>query len=276
MNIFKILDKNGLSPTVEFKHLITLFNESHDFSGKNKCYHFKNFVDNLWPDLPVKIRRTYINFDEMLFELKLDESHCSRVNWEKLFLLCELLKNIISSVKPYIWPGNENANNCVKQIQSNMDYILDQSNHKWTKTKEGYIIVKKNSATAEAIDSLEAGNDNLAINMLEYDRMLQKGNLQRKREILANMAGFVEPWKKEFKESIYSTLYTDARELVNKLDIRHNNSGKGEIPDYAKNWTPKEYEEWYDNTFHTLLMIFLAKKQIEIKKDLNKLKKKCG
>lgn len=273
MNIFDTLDKNRLSPAVEFKRLISLFNESHNFNNNNKSYHFKHFVDDRWTDLPVKIRRTFINFDEMLKELKLDDSQNSPINWKKYFLLCELLKNIITSLKQYIWPNDNNANNCTKQILSNIDFILEKSNHKWIKTKEGYIIVKGNTATAEAINCLDKGNDNLALNMLEYDRVLQKGNLQRKKEILANMACHVEPWKNEFKGSIYYTLYTDARELVNNLDIRHNNTEKGEIPDYAKKWTKKEYEDWYDKTFHTLLMVILAKKQLEIKKELNKLKK---
>jgi len=273
MNIFEVLDKNGLSPAVEFKRLIFLFNESRYFDGdEGLSFIFKFLFEDFWPCLPMHIRRTSINFDDLLKELKLDEKRCNPIDWNKLFLLCELLKNIINSAKPYLDKEPESARNIAQQILTNIDFILEKSNHKWAKIKEGYIIVKKNAATAEAIQCLDKGNDNLAVNMLEYDRVLLKGNLQRKSEILANMASYIEPWKKEFKESIYYTLYTDARELVNNLDIRHNNSGKGETPDYAKNWTSKEYEQWYDKTFHTLLMVILAKKQIEIKKDLNKLK----
>ena len=276
MNIFEILDKNGLAPAVEFKRLITLFNESRYFDDEEELdFLFRFLLEDFWPHLPLQIRRTSLNFDDLLKDLKLDEKHRNPIDWDKLFLLCELLKNVINSAAPYLDKKSEGARNIAQHILSNIDFILEKSNHKWAKIKDGYIIIKKNAATTEAIDSLEPGNETLAISMLEYDRVLLKGNLQRKSEILANMANYVEPWKKEFKESIYYTLYTDARELVNNLDIRHNNSGKGETPNYAKNWTPNEYEERYDKTFHTLLMVILAKKQLEIKKDLNKLKKDC-
>lgn len=108
--------------------------------------------------------------------------------------------------------------------------------------------------------------------MIEYNRVLLKGNLDRKREILASMASYVEPMKNLFNGTIYSSLYNDSRNMVNNLNIRHNNSGKDSLPEYAKKWSEKEFEEWYDSAYHTLLMVILAKKQLEITQNFNKLK----
>ena len=61
---------------------------------------------------------------------------------------------------------------------------------------------------------------------------------------------------------------------TNKLDIRHNNTGKGSIPEYAKNWTKVDFENWYDKIYHTLLMVILSKRQLKIMQEMNKLKEK--
>ena len=138
--------------------------------------------------------------------------------------------------------------------------------------KEGYVIVDKNPATTEAIECLEEKDAELALKMIEYNRVLLKGNLDRKREILASMAGYVEPMKNLFSGTIYFSLYNDSRNMANKLNIRHNNTGIDTLPEYAKEWSEKEFEEWYDNAYHTLLMVILAKKQLEITQNFNKLK----
>ena len=74
--------------------------------------------------------------------------------------------------------------------------------------------------TTEAIESLEEKDSELALNMIEYNRVLLKGNLQRKREILSNIASYVEPMKILFKGTDYNSLYNDSRNMVNNLNIR--------------------------------------------------------
>lgn len=269
MNIFEILEKKEMSPAKEYRRLVSLLDYQCYEDGLGRA--FRCYIDDIWPNLT--IRQTCIDLDDMFRSLDLRVTYVRSVSWEKLLLLCELLKNIVVQARRPLLP-NEDVRNVMDLIESNISVILEKTNQKWVKLKKGYVIVKKDIAVDEAIGCLEKGNEDLAINMIEYNRSLQAGNLERKREILVNMANYVEPWKSEMKGTVYFSLYMDSRELVNKLNIRHNNTGKGTVPEYAKKWTKKDYEAWYDKTFQTLLMVILSKRQLKITQEMNKMKSK--
>ena len=268
MNIFEMLEKRELKPTDEFSRLVNLFNAQWDKNLYEKTS-LKNFINGHLPQLP--IRQTYLLVDEILSDLSISEDALYGVQWTTLFTYCELLFNLINQARGFI-KKDEIASTFAKVIEDNIATILIKTNHRWAKIKEGYIIVDKNPAATEAVECLEERDSDLALKMIEYNRVLLKGNLERKREILISMAGYVEPMKMLFKGTDYSTLYDDSRNWVNHLNIRHNNSGNNSIPEYAKKWKSKDYEEWYDKIYHTLLMVILAKKQLEIKREFNKLK----
>lgn len=269
MNIFELLKKQNITPSVEFNRLVALLN--YDCFDDGVSRPFRKYINDVWSFL--KIRHTSIDIDDLFLSLGIDIRDSSFVDWSKLFLFCELLKNIIVQAKPLL-SSNWDIENTIRLINTNLSVILEKTNHKWSRTKKGYIIVKKELAVTEVIESLEDGNENLAQSIMEYNWILLAGNLDRKREILANMANYVEPWKQEMKGSIFYPLYTSSREMTNKLDIRHNNTGKGSIPEYAKNWTKVDFENWYDKIYHTLLMVILSKRQLKIMQEMNKLKKK--
>lgn len=271
MNVFEMLEKRAIRPTDEFRRLVKLFNGQWDKSLYEK-ESLKGVINGCLPLLP--IRQSFLTVDEILKELNISENTPYGVEWETLFKYSELLENLINQAQNYI-RKDKKASSVAQVIVDNIKVILEKTNHEWAKIKEGYIIVDKNPATTEAIECLEERYADLALNMIEYNRVLLKGNLQRKREILYNMAGYVEPMKIMFKGTEFFKLYDNSRNMVNKLNIRHNNSGKDDVPEYAKNWSDKEYEEWYDNAYHTLLMVILAKKQLEITQAFNKLKS-CG
>ena len=269
MNIFEILEKNEMSPAKEYRRLVSLLDYQCHEKGQGRA--FRCYINDVWPNLTV--RQTCIDLDDLCKSLNLNVIYVRSVSWEKLFLLCELLKNIVVQARRFLL-ANDDAFNVMRLIESNLSVILEKTNQKWVKLKKGYVIVKKDVAVEEAIECLGNGNEDLALNMYEYNRSMLTGNLERKREILASMANYVEPWQKEMKGTIYFPLYTDSRELVNKLNIRHNNAGRGSVPEYAKKWTKKDYEKWYDKTYQTLLMVILSKRQIKIKQEMNKLKSK--
>lgn len=182
-----------------------------------------------------------------------------------------MLLNLINYTKAY-FEKDDTARETAQQIVSNIDVILEKTNHESVQIKEGYIIVNKNPATTEAIECLEEKNADLALNMIEYNRVLLKGNLQRKREILVALADYTEPMNNDFKGTQYAALYSDSRFLVNAIDIRHNNSGKGDLPEKAKSWTSQEKEDWYDKTYQVLLTVILARKHIDVSKEIQDLK----
>lgn len=269
MNIFEMLEKREIKPADEFERLVALFH--YEWGSFRLKTSLKQIINNVFHKIPIQLRQTFLSVDDLLKGIGLSEDGAYWKDWKDLFLYSELLLNLINSTKVYL-DKDDDAKENAQQIISNIKFILEKTNHEWAQIKEGYIIVDKNPATTEAIECLEAKDAELALKMIEYNRVLLKGNLDRKREILASMAGYVEPMKMLFKGTDYFTLYDDSRNWVNNLNIRHNNSGKNSVPEYAKNWESKDYEEWYDKIYHTLLMVILAKKQLEIKQEFNKLK----
>lgn len=269
MNLFELLEKREIDPTAEFRRLVELFNEEAIPLTHFVNQSFKDWIDKRFRSIPM--RSSFLFVDDMLKELEIKEKTEQFVDFDQLFLYCEVLFNLINQVLKQIARGSEVEKQAVAIID-NINEVLEKTNHEMKKIEAGFVVIEKNPATTEAIECLEEKNADLALNMIEYNRVLLKGNLQRKREILSNMAGYVEPMKVLFRGTDYFKLYDNSRNMVNNLNIRHNNSGKDDIPEYAKNWGDKEYEEWYDNAYHTLLMVILAKKQLEITQAFNKLK----
>lgn len=269
MNLFEILKKREIDPTAEFRRLVELFNEDAIPLTHFGLHSFKEWIDKRFRSLP--IRSSFLSVDDMLKDLGINEKTEYFVDFNQLFLYCEILSNLINQVLEKIERESKVEGQAVAIID-NINEILEKTNHEMKKIEDGFVVVDKNPATTEAIECLEEKDSELALKMIEYNRVLLKGNLDRKREILASMAGYVEPMKMLFKGTDYFTLYDDSRNWVNNLNIRHNNSGQNSVPEYAKNWKSKDYEEWYDKIYHTLLMVVLAKKQLEIKQEFNKLK----
>lgn len=268
MNIFALLEKRVIRPTDEFRRLVQLFNVQWK-DGFYKEVSLKDVINGCLPSLP--IRQSFLTIDEILTELNISENTPYGVSWETFFKYCELLKNLIVQAQNSI-VKNKTAPSAAHVIIDNMDVILEKTNHEWGQIKEGYIVVDKNPATTEALECLEDDKIDLALNMIEYNRVLLKGNLQRKREILVALAEYTEPMNNDFKGSQYASLYSDSRFLVNAIDIRHNNSGNGNLPEKAKFWTPQEKEEWYDKTYQVLLTVILTRKHMDVSKEIQDLK----
>ena len=269
MNIFEMLEKREFRPADEFARLVALF--QYEWGPYRQKVSLKQIINNVFHKIPIQLRQTFLSVDDLLKGIDLSEDHINWKQWKDLFLYSEMLLNLINCTKIY-FEKDDTARETAQQIVSNINVILEKTNHEWVQTKEGYIIVDKNPAATEAIECLENDKTDLALNMIEYNRVLLKGNLARKREILVTLADYTEPMNNDFKRSQYAALYNDSRFLVNAIDIRHNNSGKGDLPEKAKAWTPQEKEGWYDKTYQVLLTVILTRKHMDVSKEIQDLK----
>lgn len=269
MNLFEILKKREIDPTAEFRRLVELFNEDAIPLTHFGLYSFKEWIDKRFRSLP--IRSSFLSVDDMLKDLGIKEKTEYFVDFDQLFLYCEVLFNLINQVLKQMERGSSVSEQAAA-IVDNIEEILDKTNHEMKKVEAGFVVVDKNPATTEAIECLEEKNADLALNMIEYNRVLLKGNLTRKREILVALADYTEPMNNDFKGTQYANLYSDSRFLVNAIDIRHNNSGKGDLPEKAKLWTPQEKEDWYDKTYQVLLTVILTRKHMDVSKEIQDLK----
>ena len=125
------------------------------------------------------------------------------------------------------------------------------------------------TAVAETVDP------NTAYAVIEYNHHLLKGDIAEKQRRLKLLADKFEPIRGELKK-VDKDLESNTGDLLNKMNIRHNNmEGKNAI-EYVKNLTDEQLEEWYDETYQMLLLCFLEYENIERNKKISELKQVIG
>lgn len=180
------------------------------------------------------------------------------------------------------------------KLRQRILYSLDKTNHEWKTLQDGnIIIVEKNVYASEVSQIVSETSIEDAIKVLEYNHFLNKGNIQRKKEILLSLAGFLEPYIKEFERpkklsDESKVIYTELKEVLrlnkdkskiiafdrlsemyNKGGLRHNNDKQ-----YHLNMNDEELEQWYDNIYSSTLFVILSLEMGRNLSKLNELKKK--
>ena len=229
-----------------------LFLYTNAYNGIQKEMTIENIVDNFlfsqW-----KQRGFCINCEEM--RLKIGIKNTLKTIEEKIILL-EYIFNLIYLIHTHLKIGN------LEPIRHKSDYIIFLSNinhilekmhygKHFFKDEEKVILVPKNpTATAVA----EISSENTAMAILMYHHASLKGNLVRKKELLRQIAQEYEPLLKKGIDG-FSDYFSKARDFLNNLDIRHNNSDKPIV----KNLSPEELENWYDELYQLLLFCVLIR-----------------
>lgn len=180
------------------------------------------------------------------------------------------------------------------KIKERIDYFLAKTNHELKKLEDGrQIIIEKNVYASEVSQIISETSIQDAIKVLEYNQFVNKGNIQRKKEILLSLAGYLEPYLKEFERPkklsdeskvIYNELKEVLRlnkdrtkiiafdmlsEMYNQGGLRHNNNKQ-----YHLNMNDEELEQWYDNIYSSTLFVILSLEMGRNLSKLNELKKK--
>lgn len=175
------------------------------------------------------------------------------------------------------------------KLRQRILYSLDKTNHEWKTLQDGnIIIVEKNVYASEVSQIVSETSIEDAIKVLEYNHFSNKGNIQRKKEILLSLAGYLEPYLKEFERpkklsDESKVIYTELKEVLrlnkdkskiiafdrlsemyNKGGLRHNNDKQ-----YHLNMNDEELEQWYDDIYTSTLFVILSLDEARI---LSKLK----
>ncbi len=181
-----------------------------------------------------------------------------------------------------------------EKLCERLEYSLDKTNHELITLENGdRIIVEKNVYASEVSQIVSESNIEDAIKVLEYNHFSNKGNIQRKKEILLSLAGYLEPYLKEFERpkklsDESKVIYTELKEVLrlnkdkskiiafdrlsemyNKGGLRHNNDKQ-----YHLNMNDEELEQWYDNIYSSTLFVILSLEMGRNLSKLNELKKK--
>ena len=163
-----------------------------------------------------------------------------------------------------------------EKLCERLEYSLDKTNHELITLENGdKIIVEKNVYASEVSQIVSETSIQDAIKVLEYNHFSNKGNIQRKKEILIALANYLEPFRRELNnsEELKDILKVNNQkviafeklfEMYNNFGLRHNNSNQ-----YHLDLSDDELEQWYDDIYTSTLFVILSMDESRI---LSKLK----
>ena len=234
---------------VEFSSTLDVHNSLADLCKKS------------FPLFPTTIRRTFrslwgynracgISFAEM------KSYNLPTPTFDDYLLLCEYIVTMLrglGSVKSITEPvAKALVLPCIKQVADSLascGYMMIERNLV-------YYAVPKNVGAIRVAMSVEQP---LANDIMQYGHRGQKGNVDSKRDILNRMAHFLEA-RRDTLASIVPAIEKAIFNMVNQLDIRHNNTtiGAPKYKPFAASLSHEQLEHWYDNLYHLSLTAILA------------------
>jgi len=270
-NIYELLSEKAISITLEYKKLQFLFSQEKLPYSRFGQVSLKKYIDESY-FRNLDIRGSSLDVDGLMKELGIVEFG---YQLDDLLCFCEFILAIIP--EEYI-EEDSSAEKQVNTIVSNILYILDKTNHTLLNLNgedyghPKYVIIEKNKAATEAAELIE--DENVAIEVLEYNRFALKGDLSEKKRILNSIAQYIEPLlrSRKLQKSGYGQLESDAGFLANNFHIRHNNKKGAKANVYIVGLADNELEQWYDKAYNVFLNVITLSEQIEISSELKTLK----
>lgn len=299
-NYFEILEQMDFDPDKEFEIISNLILKLKEISPYTTESIRDVFNRNFW---------LYENYRKMQFRSYDEAKDYFNNNFngpDRLFTYIEFIIDLNSFLISNSDVPNFSRVALMQQfptIKERIDYFLAKNNHELKKLEDGrQIIIEKNVYASEVSQIVSETSIQDAIKVLEYNHFANKGNIQRKKEILISLAGYLEPYLKKFDnpeklpkelKEIYNELkivlqtkgtdtnkkgekipkkiavFDNLSEMYNQGGLRHNNDKQ-----YHLNMNDEELEQWYDNIYTSTLFVILSLEMGRNLSKLNELKKK--
>lgn len=268
-NIFELLEekydvKDEMNKIYNF--FLKKFIRYQDESGYNFYSpesFFEEYILKTW-----KHRYSCIDICEIYQKLNLPTFFNDQTTVEDIINALEFYCNVIYliSTKFDLNNGLFEISDDMRILNENIQILLDQMHYqkKVFAKEEKLILVPKNPA---ATSVAEISDDETAMAILMYNHHTLKGDLEAKRKILYSIAKEYEPLLSKpidgFKE-----YFVKATNMLNNLDIRHNNKEGKHKNNLVINLENDELEKWYDELYQLLLFCVLIKDNIERKNNI--------
>lgn len=184
-------------------------------------------------------------------------------------------EKLIKSV-PYNF---SNISYSFREIEDRINYSLDKTNYELVELDNGnQIIVEKNAYASKVSQIVSETNIQEAMKVLEYNHFANKGNIQRKQEILISLANYLEPLRDELNsaEELKEVLKVNNKKIIateklfemyNQFGLRHNNNKQ-----YHTDMAKEELEQWYDDIYTSTLFVVLSLDEARVLSKLNQFK----
>lgn len=214
-----------------------------------------------------RLRNNYIDFDDFFtstgLEYIVEKCHENYgISIEEFIYYCEYILNIflLSSV---------NQRTYVRFIKDNIFNTLEKLNYISHFDEGRWHIVEKNVLVSESADIVQDNYD-LGESIYSFNYHENKGNINKKADILCRLYKYIEGITPQAKQYGYSNLLEDIKDLMNKLNIRHIVTSKQEA--VIEGMDKSEYEQWIDELFKMALSLIVLTDYTAKKKDIKELK----
>lgn len=266
-NYFDILNRMEFDPQRELKNLMDLLEMERNFKSIYYETSLNSAISDNFLDYPN--RSTFTNYSQMIEFVGSNIYNTT----EQLFVFSEFLVDIFCNLAEKF---TDEESEFIQVIFDNITRFLELSNHELITLENGdKIIVEKNVYASEASQIVSETSIEEAIKVLEYNHFSNKGNIQRKKEILIALANYLEPFRRELNnsEELKDTMKVNNQkviafeklfEMYNNFGLRHNNSNQ-----YHLDLADDELEQWYDDIYTSTLFVILSMDESRI---LSKLK----
>lgn len=266
-NYFDILNRMEFDPQRELKNLMDLLEMERNFKSIYYETSLNSAISDNFLDYPN--RSTFTSYSQMVEFVGLNIYNTT----EQLFVFSEFLVDIFCNLAEKF---TEEESEFIQIIFDNIKRFLELSNHELITLENGdKIIVEKNVYASEVSQIVSETSIEETIKVLEFNHFSNKGNIQRKKEILIALANYLEPFRRELNnsEELKDILKVNNQkviafeklfEMYNNFGLRHNNSNQ-----YHLDLADDELEQWYDDIYTSTLFVILSMDESRI---LSKLK----
>lgn len=227
----------------------------------------ENFAKNY------KRREHFLTLQELLDAIYINCFDISE--FDKYFLYAEMYVDLISILDG---SGNKDIESQKQVIKCQIEKVISSLGYKFIVVDDRQIIVENNVFATEAAQVVtEFADIKEALCILEYNHFSNKGNIERKKEILIKIAALLEPWRKslEKNDELKGVLKLNSNKVLaidklfwmyNNCNIRHNDNKQK-----LTNFSVEEIESWYDKIYTLSLFVILGKDVSQILNDTNQL-----
>lgn len=280
----RISDKNifpVFSLKTEYNKLHDLFFDRSEFGllggllGDTRRMHpslsYNDCLKNVF--LNWGLRGSFTSLEEMLYGLEISEDDFEKSCTEDRLL--DYIQFIINAMifirveaksrKYRIYQASDSIFNAI--IENSRLILTRLGAEIIDEDDEIFIAYKDDAATAVGIVHTDIKGS-----LIEYLKIDNRGDLQKKGEVLCTLAKKLEPLESKFKGTEFALLCSDTTMLLNKIGARHAVNENDRIEAKFGSMNEVELEKWYDRTFQMFLACIAVQPYLEYKNEIKGIK----
>ena len=264
----EVLRQADIDVAAEYRSLCTMFFTNFFKSSFGSVCPYKAIASEF---SNMDIRDTAVSITDFndRHGFRFQERPAGSIDVDSLVMLCEYITNMLIS---YCCVPGDNAlysHSWILKLEEQIERVIERIGYE--RISDGNLVsyIEKSPAARLVAETLPG---QISYKVIEYNHHSMKGDLDKKRATLNELAKLLEPRRSELK-AIDGNLESKLFKAFNNCDIRHNNrdcSGKS-FREAVAALDDREIETAYDATYVLCLIAFLKLDNDEQLEALNEL-----